>query len=90
MSRKNVREFSFIQIYRSVLLTRENVSVSVYIVLHMTKRERLIRYVTLRADNWHLMTDLGSFFTTINLVDYCQEKEIVEFFFLKCLLILVE
>ena len=43
----------------------------------MTERERSIRYVTLRMDNWHLMTDL-----TINLLDQdYQEEESVEFFF---------
>ena len=41
----------------SVLLTRENVSVNVYIVLHILNRESLLRYVTLRLCNWHFKVD---------------------------------
>ena len=44
---------------RSFLLTRENVSISVYIVLHMLKREG---YVTLRVGNWHFMQIIKDFF----------------------------
>ena len=64
MSTKNVNKNAektqsmYTKVYtdRSVLLTRENVSVGVYIVLYMLKKERSLRYVTLRVSNWHVLS----------------------------------
>ena len=64
MSTKNVNKNAektqsiYTKVYtdRSVLLTRENVSVGLYIVLHMLKKERSLRYVTLRVSNWHVLS----------------------------------
>ena len=50
---------------RYVLLMRENISVSIYIALHMLDNEHTIRKVTLPLANWSI----------IQIVSFYEEKE---------------